>query len=218
MHRFEASGAGGNYNTEEAPARRRTQTQESGALRMNNEPKFCGDCAELGISDVKAHRVIGKRGVCEEHYRQRMGLPQRTPEAESIVERWKTLPEHKALPVQAETEKSGMARHSLHGINWNDVQADRNAGELSIMDIAKKYNCSSAQVFAKTRPRKAAADPAVKDAQQNFAKKRRGTNDGAGGSIESVMNVLRNRKLRLVGEITKIDLAISTLEALDGSL
>jgi hypothetical protein len=180
---------------------------------MNNEPKFCGDCAELGIPDVKAHRIIGKRGVCEEHFRQRMGLPQRTPEAEAIVERWKTLPEHNAQPV--ETEKPEMTKH---GINWGDVQADRNTGEMTIMEIAKKYDVSSAQVFQKTRPRKvAAADPAIADVQQDFARGRRGKKREIAGA-SSLVIVLRNQRQRLAAEIVKIDAAITAVEALDGNL
>jgi hypothetical protein len=185
---------------------------------MNNEPKFCGDCAELGISDVKAHRVIGKRGVCEEHYRQRMGLPQRTPEAESIVERWNTLPEHRAVPVQIETEKPEMARRNLHGINWGDVQADRDKGEMRIIEIAKKHGVSEAQVYAKTRPRKMEPDPAVKDAQQNFGKKRRGGNSDGVGSLDSALALLRGRRRRHTDEIAKLDKAIEALESIDRSL
>jgi hypothetical protein len=196
---------------------------------MNNEPKFCGDCAELGIPDVKAHRIVGKRGVCEEHYRQRMGLPQRTPEAEAIVERWKTIPaagpiavrqmvETSAALAGIETEKPEMARRNLHGINWGDVQADRDKGEMRIIEIAKKHNVSEAQVYAKTRPRKvAAADPAIADVQQDFARGRRGKKKEIAGA-ESFAIVLRNRRQRFAAEILKIDTVIKALEELDGNL
>jgi len=52
-------------------------------------------------------------------------------------------------------------------IDWPAVQADRDAGELTILQIAEKYGTSTANVYLRTRPRtKGQSAPAPKQAKR----------------------------------------------------
>jgi hypothetical protein len=168
--------------------------------------KFCSDCYDLGLPDVKSHRIIGKRGCCEEHYRQRMGIPQRSPEALSIVERWKQLPQRVAIEIKPEAEQEPPAMPAKLKVDWDKVQADRASGTFSLDELAEKYGISRGSIFLHTRAKSNGAAPAVKEAQQHSRKHEESAPAGNKNLVE-ILNELKAERI-------EIDVAIRVIERL----
>ena len=88
--------------------------------------KLCRDCETLGMK-VAAHRILpGGTGLCDDHWRKRMGMPSRAPAKDN------EMPPRK-------------------NIDWNAVQADRDAG-MPVAKICEKYGVSNPTVYTKTKP------------------------------------------------------------------
>jgi hypothetical protein len=110
-------------------------------MTVKDDGKLCFDCKQLHV-ERKAHRIMPSgTAVCEEHYRRRMGLPQRTPEAVDLVKRWEALkPREEEVPKPKEEGETKMAK-SLDQATIDKMRKDYAEG-ISINAIAEKHGSS----------------------------------------------------------------------------
>jgi hypothetical protein len=58
-------------------------------LTIHDDGKLCFECKKIGLLR-KAHRIMTSGGaVCDEHFRDKQGMPQLTIEAKGLILRWK---------------------------------------------------------------------------------------------------------------------------------
>jgi len=95
---------------------------------MDSKPqKDCRDCKDLG-QRVQADRVLnGGTGVCNRHFRARMGMP--------------------AIAQETKIFEKGLTMKK--SIDWEAVQRDRDAG-TPVSELEKKYGVSNPTIYTKT--------------------------------------------------------------------
>jgi hypothetical protein len=87
--------------------------------------RLCHDCETLGMRVAATRITPGRTPLCEEHWRKRLGIP---------------------LPAAKEKEMP-----QRKNIDWDAVQADRNAG-IPVSELVKKYGISNPVIYVKTKP------------------------------------------------------------------
>jgi hypothetical protein len=110
-------------------------------VSVNDDGKNCHDCRQLRI-ERKAHRIMPSgAAVCEEHWRSRMGLPQRTSEAVAIVKSWQAP--KSSPPGETEMAKKpeqdtidGIRKDAAAGMNTNQISEKHSVTWAT----AKKYS------------------------------------------------------------------------------
>src|SRR5271168_2532187 len=143
--------------------------------------KYCSECEKQGVLRTADRIMPGGQGLCDHHWRKADGVPpalstmplERTWECEPCLEQGNHTP--------AELVMNGMRMCRAHSksaalseddppqeINPADVevrektkmpmdyaamQKDRDAG-MSVTEICRKYDCSDATVYTKTKARK----------------------------------------------------------------
>lgn len=115
-------------------------------MTVSDDGKNCHDCRQLRV-ERKAHRIMPSgAGVCEEHYRSRMGLPQRTSEATAFV---KFLAPVKLLTPKSEPQGETPMAKKPDQETIDAMQKDAAAG-LSTNQIAEKNHVgwSTARKYA----------------------------------------------------------------------
>jgi len=114
----------------------------------------CHPCRARGRTRVATHLVPvspGSREVipkCDDCYRLNVPV-ELTPLEKAQAADAAAFPPAQPVPeVPMQTPHKKPAQ-----IDWPAVQADRDAGELTILQIAEKYGTSAANVYVRTRPR-----------------------------------------------------------------
>jgi hypothetical protein len=141
-------------------------------MTIKDDGKPCFDCNQIGRVS-KAHRIMPSgAAVCEEHYRQRMGLPQRTSEAADLVKRWQSLGAKEEAASEPESKGETQMAKSPDQSTIDAMRKDATAG-IGTNAIAEKHGVTWATA------KKYTGGDGTKVAKKNASKIGRAQSDGA---------------------------------------
>ena len=101
------------------------------------DSRNCAACEKEGVARAADRVKSNGEGLCDEHFRKEFGQP---PLITTHVAK---------LPAE---EKKGEIVNAR--INWGDVQRLRDAGELTMKQLAEKFDTSVATIYNHTRAAK----------------------------------------------------------------
>ena len=101
------------------------------------DSRNCAACEKEGVARAADRVKSNGEGLCDEHFRKEFGQP---PLITTHVAK---------LPAE---EKKGEIVNAR--INWGDVQRPRDAGELTMKQLAEKFDTSVATIYNHTRAAK----------------------------------------------------------------
>ena len=158
---------------------------------------FCSDCSEQGRDVAATRRLPSKRYVCDEHWRQRLGIPklaEKTRDSPSVAD-----PAQPAVPRKAE----GMA---IDAHTAEQIKKDAAAG-VPIARIVEKHNVS----FPTAKKYAGSAAPSRTS--------RKKISSSAPKSILDYSQILesaRTDRKRLEADMDRLDDLIKALEQFEG--
>jgi len=106
------------------------------------DSRNCAACEKEGVIRAADRVKSNGEGLCDEHFRKEFGQPP------LITTHVAKLPNP---PAPAEEKKREIVTVN---INWGDVQRLRDAGELTMKQLAEKFDVSVATVRNHTKPAK----------------------------------------------------------------